>query len=98
MRETPVRRSKKEVLRAGLGRAALAGRITNRSVDGSRRHHPLTWLAGGPRDEVEVRVVVEHGQPGFLRGRRDEQVGDLPPAQTSRCEHPLDLAGTSEVG
>ena len=32
--------------------------------------------AGDGRDELEVLVDVQHGQPGKLRGRGDEQVGD----------------------
>jgi hypothetical protein len=48
-------------------------------LNATARDHPLGGLAGYRRNLVEIRVVVEHGEPRGLGGGSDEQVGDQQP-------------------
>ena len=54
-------------------------------------------MAGDPRDEIEIRVVVKHHEAGLFRGRRDQEIGDLAALQPARRKQPLDLARPADM-
>jgi hypothetical protein len=47
------------------------------SVNGAGLHHPLASLPGDFGDEVELCVVMEHGDGQFFGSRGHEKVGYL---------------------
>jgi hypothetical protein len=61
------------------------------SVDAAGWHDPLAALACNRSDEVEVRVVVEHGDVKLLGGSGDKEVGDLAAPLAALGEETLHL-------
>lgn len=57
----------------------------------------MAGLAGASGDEIEVGVVVEHGDVELLGGGGNQQVGNLASALMARCQQSLDLHRTPQV-
>lgn len=51
----------------GRGNSTVIGLI-----DGSSANNPLGGLSSGSGNDVEIGVVVKHGEPMFLAGSRDQ--------------------------
>jgi hypothetical protein len=81
----------------GAKGCAIQAEVWTRSVDGAGWHYPCRRLTGHARDEIEVGIVVEHRKAVVLGGGGDQEVRNLPPAETADGEQPLDLAGPAQM-
>ena len=68
----PSRRCRRPFRHRGSG---SFGMDEQRVISQGRGHNPLCWLAADGRDEVEVRVVMDDGDPMAFSGRRDVEAG-----------------------
>ena len=85
----------------GFGRPSAADRARQRqvgSVGGTASNDPLVGLAGEPRKEFEVGVVVKHREISGRRNRGDETIDERERSMlTSFGEQLLELQGVSVV-